>query len=264
MLASEISGPVAVIGDVHGQTEKLTSILNQLDDRPELKNGWVVFIGDLVDRGPDTKGTLDAVAQLLNAGRKTTVVAGNHELAMAAALGLIETPAYADWSSRWLGSFGAEATFASYGIPFGDCQALRRALPEEHVAILIGAPWSVEHRDYFFVHAGLDPHMPFRAQKAILQQRDYSLNSPGWLFSKKWPFEAVPSDCDKVVVSGHVPVPSVLLEKQKILVDTTGGVEGDLSCVLLPQRTVITSKGEVEKKSFLRMPGFFGRKKAAT
>jgi serine/threonine protein phosphatase 1 len=262
MFSSAIRGPVAVIGDVHGQTEKLDSILKQLEARGDLSARWIVFIGDLVDRGPDSRGTLDRVAELLRDQEKTTVVTGNHELAMAGALGLVKTPPYADWKNRWLSGFGAEATFRSYGVPFGDCDALARALPDEHAAILQEAPWSVDHPELFFVHAGLDPHMPFSAQKAILQQRDFSLNAPGWLFSKRWPFEPLPPDCDKVVVSGHVPVPTVQMDRKRILCDTTGGVAGELSCVLLPERTVLTSGGE-ERRSFLRMPKLFSRRTAA-
>jgi serine/threonine protein phosphatase 1 len=259
MFATRIQGPVAVIGDVHGQTDKLAAILRQLDARGDSANRWIVFIGDLVDRGPDSRGTMDIVASLLREGRQATMVAGNHELAMAGALDLIPTPDYADWKNRWLGGYGAETTFASYGVPFGDCGALKAAVPADHRRILAEAPWSVEHPDFFFVHAGLDPNLPFAAQRAMLQQRDFTLNQPGWLFSKRWPFEMLPAGCDRTVISGHVPLPSVQIDRQRILLDTTGGVGGDLSCVLLPERTILTS---AESRSFLKMPRLFGRRSA--
>lgn len=264
MLATRISGPVAVIGDVHGQTEKLSSILEQLSELPGARERWIVFIGDLVDRGPDSSGAMEMVAALLREGRRATVVSGNHELAMSGALGLVPAPAYAEWAKRWMSQFGAESTFASYGVPFGDLEALGRAVPEEHKAILAEAPWCVEHEQFFFVHAGLDPHLPFEAQKAMLRQRDFSLNSPGWLFSKRWPFESLPPDCNKIVVSGHVPVPVVQMDRQRVLTDTTGGVGGDLSCVLLPEGRVITSADAAPAKtSFFKMPKFFGRRATA-
>jgi serine/threonine protein phosphatase 1 len=260
MFETRITGPVAVIGDVHGQTEKLEAILSQLDQRGELAKRWVVFIGDLVDRGPDTAGTLDLIGELVRDGVRTTVVSGNHELAMCGALNFLPAPEYCDWRKRWLGGYGAEATFASYRVPFGDCEALAAAIPNEHRSILAEAPWSVEHPQFFFVHAGLDPHLPFAAQKNMLRVRDLSLNNPGWLCSKRWPFEALPGDCDKTVVSGHVPLREVQLERSRILVDTTGGVAGDLSCVLLPERVVITSrKAAAAKKPAFSLARIFGR-----
>lgn len=72
MFETRISGPVAVIGDVHGQTEKLDAILTQLDQRGDLAKRWIAFMGDLVDRGPDPAGTLDLIAELIRDGVKTT------------------------------------------------------------------------------------------------------------------------------------------------------------------------------------------------
>lgn len=161
MFETRISGPVAVIGDVHGQIEKLQSVLDQLDQRGDLAKRWIVFVGDLVDRGSDVAGTLDVIDELIRDRVKTTVVSGNHELAMCGALGLLPTPDYCDWRKRWLTGYGAEATFSSYGVPFGDCESLAAAIPDAHRSILSEAPWSVEHEQFFFVHAGLDPHLPF-------------------------------------------------------------------------------------------------------
>ena len=55
-LATRIDGPVAVIGDLHGQVEQLVALLDRLHERPDFRDRWLVFIGDFVDRGPDPKG----------------------------------------------------------------------------------------------------------------------------------------------------------------------------------------------------------------
>ena len=261
MFETRISGPVAVIGDVHGQVDKLDSILSQLDKRGDLAKRWIVFIGDLVDRGSDVAGTLDLISELIRDGVRTTIVSGNHELAMSGALNLIPAPDYCDWRKRWLTGYGAEATFASYGVPFGDCESLAAALPLEHRELIADAPWSVEHEQFFFVHADLDPHLPFAAQKNMLRVRDLSLNNPGWLCSKRWPFESLPHDCDKTVVSGHVPLAEVQIDRNRILLDTTGGVKGELSCVLLPERTVVSSRPPAApaKKPAFSLSRIFGR-----
>ena len=239
--SSQIKGPIAVIGDVHGQIKQLLTILDKLRALPDYERRWVVFIGDLVDRGPDPKAAIDIYLELLNSHPRTTCVAGNHELAMAGALKLVPVPDYSDWGDRWVENYGAETTFASYGVPFGNLPQLAAALSAEHQEFLRDLPWCVEHPEYFFVHAGLDPHTSFAGQLPILRQRDFSLNRPQWLCSKTFPFADLPDDCRFTVISGHVPVPEVQFARRRILIDTTGGCDGNLSCVLLPENRVITS-----------------------
>lgn len=241
-LVQEISGPVAVIGDVHGQIDQLRIVLQQLAALPDYERRWIVFIGDLVDRGPNPKAAIDLILQTMSQHERTTLVCGNHEYAMSAALKIIETPDYCDWPTRWLDHYGSESTFKSYGAEaFGDLNALRALVPEAHQNLLSDIPWCVEHPKYFFVHAGLDPAAPFELQHSILRERDYSLTRPQWLCSKGLTFQAPPRDCSRIVVSGHVRVPQVTYGPKRILVDTSGGEGGTLSCVLLPENRVIHS-----------------------
>jgi serine/threonine protein phosphatase 1 len=242
-LPRRIDGPVAVIGDVHGQVDELSDILDQLRDSPGFDDRWLVFIGDLVDRGPDPKGAVELFLQLREEHPRTTCIAGNHEFAMAAALDLIPTPEYSDWAERWCAHYGAMETFLSYGAEFADLDSLYEALPQSHRDLLSDLPWCVDHPLYLFVHAGLDPHQPYAMQRAVLEERDFTLTRPPWLCSKEFVESGVPFDCDKTIVSGHVPIPAVHFGDRRILVDTTGGVEGDLSCVLLPEEIVVTSGG---------------------
>lgn len=260
-LARQIDGPVAVIGDVHGQVDELNDILDQLRDSPDFDERWVVFIGDLVDRGPDPKAAIDLYLEFSAEHPRTTAIAGNHEFAMAAALELIPTPEYSDWADRWCDHYGAEETFASYGAEFDDLDALHDAMPEPHRDWIADLPWCVEHPQYFFVHAGLDANQPFAMQRAVLHERDFTLTRPPWLCSKTFVNAGVPYDCRHTVVSGHVPLPAVHFGDRRILVDTTGGVEGDLSCVLLPEQIVITSGHAPPPKPTTPQPrkkGLFG------
>lgn len=242
-LAAVIDGPVAVIGDVHGQLAKLQAVLERVRMFPEFEQRWIVFIGDLVDRGPDPRGAVELVCQLRRSHPRTTLVCGNHELAMAGALGLISTPDHANWNLRWVKDYNSETTFASYGVTPGDLPELAAALPSHHRVLLADLPWCVEHPEYFFVHAGLDPFQPFDLQRMILQTRDYTLNRPQWLCSRSLVSSIPPDDCPKTVVSGHAQVQQVEFRERRILIDTTGGRGGDLSCVLLPENIVITSSG---------------------
>lgn len=238
---THISGSVAVIGDVHGQVDKVRKIVDRLRRREDYQERWLIFIGDLVDRGPNPKGAIDLVLELIHEHPKTIVLAGNHELAMSGALRLVETPTDCDWSSRWLDHYGSEATFASYAAPFGELEYLQQVLPESHRDLLRNLPWLVEHPEYLFVHSGLEPNTQLDLQKKILAARDYSLNRPSWLCSKQLPFQDPPDECHQIVVSGHAYVPQVIFARKRILIDTTGGTGGSMSCVLLPENQLIFS-----------------------
>lgn len=241
-LATRIRGPVAVIGDVHGQADKLAVILDRLDTLPDFSDRWIVFLGDLVDRGPDPKAVVDMVVDLRRHHPRTTVICGNHELAMGTALGWLPSPEYSPIGDQWIGVYDSETTFDSYGAAPGDLDDLAAKIPQSHEDLLAELPWCVEHPDYFFVHAGLDPNTPFEMQVRALRQRDFSLSRPQWLCSHSLATNmTVPVGCRQTVVTGHVRVPRVTFEDRRLCVDTTGGLSGDLSCVLLPEKKVITS-----------------------
>ncbi len=257
---TRIDGPVAVIGDVHGQTDKLREIIRQLASVPKINQRWIVFIGDLVDRGPDPAGTVQLYCDLAKQHGKVTWLCGNHELAMACSLGLIKTPDFVDFSGRWLDHYDSHTTFQSYGVKHRDMEGLRAALPEEHIRLLSDLPWGIEHSDYLFVHAGLDRNLPFETQVRILRERDYSLSHPPWLYSKDFILTGPPADSPVTVVMGHVPIPKVTFGNGLIATDTTGGVGGDLSCVLLPENIVLTSGAQQSQtpQSGRRVPAAAG------
>lgn len=240
-LRTKIQGPIAVIGDVHGQTDKLAIVLDKLKALPDYEQRWLIFIGDFVDRGPDPNGSVELFRKTLREHPRTTAVAGNHEFAMCAALGWFPTHEGSHWGDRWVKHYNSETTFASYGAEVGNLADLNAKIPVEHRELLENLPWCVEHPQLLFVHAGLDPNTPFLMQLRILHQKDLSLNRPQWLCEKSFVDPDPPRDCPFTVVSGHVKVDEVVIRPKRILVDTTGGDSGDLSCVLMPERKVITS-----------------------
>jgi len=241
LFPSKIEGPVAVIGDVHGQVDKLQEILRQLRSLPDFNDRWIIFIGDLVDRGPNPAGATQMVLDLLESHTRVACLCGNHELAMCGALHLFPPPEYAEWDQRWVNHYDSHTTFASYGADFGDMPGLLAAMPDQHKAFYMNLPWCIEHPDYLFVHAGLEAHQPYAMQVGILHARDYTLTRPPWLCSKTLVTSPVPADSPVTIVSGHVKVPEVAIGDRRLLIDTTGGLDGELSCVLLPENVVISS-----------------------
>lgn len=256
--AKRIDGPVTAIGDVHGQLDKLSGVLEHLRKMPDFSRRWIVFIGDYVDRGPDPRAAIDLILALRREHPRVTAIAGNHDYAMLAALQLVTTPPEANWSQRWLNHYDAHTTFASYGVEFGDLDGLRDQLPDEHRDFLTGLPWCVEHPRYLFVHAGLDINVPFDVQLRILREKDNTLHRPTWLCSKALVDADVPGDCPFAAVSGHVRVPRVTFRKKRVLIDTSGGENGPLSAALLPEKKSISSQGagdqdEMPQKSRWRL-----------
>ena len=238
---SKIQGPVAVIGDIHGQVDKLATIFSRLRSLPDFEHRWVVLIGDLVDRGPDPKGAIDLVLEFIQKHPRTTAIMGNHEFAMCSALGWLPSNEGTIWNQRWVDHYNSESTFQSYGAEVGNLDQLNAKVPAAHKELLVGMPWCVEHPQLLFVHAGLDPNLPFAVQLRILQKRDFSLNRPQWLCEKSFVQKDPPDDCPFALVSGHVKVEEAVIRSRRILVDTTGGDSGELSCVLMPEKMIITS-----------------------
>jgi len=240
-LADKIDGPVAVIGDLHGQFEQLNSLITRLETMSDASTRWVVFIGDFLDRGSNPRGTLGRVIRWMAERPRITAIMGNHDLAIAAALGWVDTPRQSNWDTRYPGSYDPRTTFESYGVAEGDLDGLRQAMPDEHKQFIANLPWCVEHPDYLFVHAGLLSDQAYSEQISALRARDFTRNRPPWLCDRDLDDSALPHGCDVTVVSGHKRKSQVIFRDQRILVDTTGGIGGKLSAVLLPERQVVTS-----------------------
>lgn len=240
-LPTDINGPLTVVGDVHGNADALRSLVGRLAARPDFGARWLVFAGDFVDRGPDPRRVLDVVLGLRADHPRVTAVCGNHDHALAAALGLFPTPAACDWADRYARCYDADPTFAGYGASAGDLAGLHRAMPAGHRAFLAALPWAVFHPAYLVVHAGLRPDAPYAEQAAALRTPDRSDGRPFWLFDRAAAHGPVPADCPVTVVSGHVRVPAVTFRDRRVLVDATGGTDGLLSAVLLPEGEVVTS-----------------------
>ena len=127
---------------MHGHADKLAAVLEKLRETADWQRRWLVFIGDLVDRGPDSKMVVDMVTDLLIEHPRTTVVAGNHEFAMSASLGLIPTPQYSDWSAQWVKYYEAEPTFESYSANFANLIELAERMP---AGIVYHVEWHFEN-----------------------------------------------------------------------------------------------------------------------
>ena len=131
-----LTGRVLAIGDIHGCSQALESLLKEV--APGLED-TVVVLGDFIDKGPDTRRV---VAQLLNLSNVCNLVClrGNHEIMFLQ--GLDSKKSYLEWLS-----FGGEATLASYGV------SNISELPQEHIELISKTKPYHEEGHYFFTHS---------------------------------------------------------------------------------------------------------------
>ena len=214
---------VYAFGDIHGRLDLLEQLLDQVErDARGQADIRLVFLGDYVDRGPDSRGVIDRVRGL-KAERGAICLTGNHEAVMRAALDGSGT------FERWL-KVGGGAALASYGVRVEDFgrggeTRLRRAalaaIPAEHLDFLAGLELSASFGDYFFCHAGVRPGVPLERQSA----EDLVWIRHAFLESR--------ADFGKRVVHGHTPVDAVDIRPHRINVDTGSCWSGRQSCVML-------------------------------
>ncbi|MFU1478381.1 metallophosphoesterase [Roseovarius sp. C7] len=163
---------IYAVGDIHGHLDKLDHALALIEadggaDVP------VVFLGDLVDRGPASAQVIQRLIDGRAAGRDWTVILGNHDQLF---LDFLHDGSI--WSEHiksglsWLNPrMGGDTTLASYGVTASEAEpalaAARAAVPEAHVAFLRGLPRLHQRGDLLFVHAGIDPRKPLEWQDPV-------------------------------------------------------------------------------------------------
>jgi serine/threonine protein phosphatase 1 len=212
------------VGDVHGRADLLAQLFSEID--ADLKahpapRAIQIFLGDYIDRGPDSRGVLDLLVAR-SQRHETIFLKGNHEVLVEEFLRNPES--FASW--RHVGGID---TLLSYGIrPSINPDAveqtmlakrLAEALPLTHRQFFANLKRSFSCGDFFFVHAGVRPGVPLskQADKDLFWIRDEFLNS-GESFGK-------------IIVHGHNPVMDVEFHSNRINTDTGAFVTGRLSCV---------------------------------
>jgi serine/threonine protein phosphatase 1 len=221
---------VYAVGDVHGRLDVLGPLLRDIaqdavaagpDEKPLL-----IFLGDYVDRGPESRGVVDLILQMMTWPKfEVRALKGNHEEAL---LQFLDQPSF---GQTWM-EHGGAATLASYGvqppaqrtdsdawIPVRD--AFAEALPPPHRAFYENLELMIDQGDYAFVHAGVRPGVALRDQS----ERDLL-----WIRQE---FLAERGRFEKVIVHGHTPTEAPQLTPTRLGVDTGAYATGVLTAVRL-------------------------------
>tara|TARA_B100001057_G_C22814140_1_gene936656 strand:+ start:381 stop:1094 length:714 start_codon:yes stop_codon:yes gene_type:complete len=220
------------IGDIHGCLSQLTSLHKNIlsYDKFDPKNDLLVYLGDYIDRGKNSKEVIDQIIKLKNNKIKTINLLGNHDDFMIDFLFNKNNNI-----KNWL-NFGADATFRSYGIEIVEFikdgfednviddlreTALKR-IDQNHLNFFENLEISFSTKKYLFVHAGIDP------KKKLIDQtkKDYLWSRSENFFNKDFKAE-------KIIVHGHTPVENIINDRFRINIDSGCYFSGKLTSVCL-------------------------------
>ncbi len=218
---------IYAIGDIHGCTDLLTEIYGKIAEDNRCKapaEATIVHLGDYIDRGPDSRGVIDFLLSNPQPWLHKIWLKGNHEdHLMSFCAGEAARPS-------WFRA-GAMSTFRSYGVAIDDPpdapmqtkarDVFRAALRGPHEEFLQNLPISYVAGDYFFVHAGVRPGVPFERQTEA---------DMVWI---RDPFLSSDEDFGKVVVHGHTITDKPVVRANRIGIDTGAVVSGKLTCLVL-------------------------------
>ena len=202
------------IGDVHGRADLLEVMLSGIAGkaRDERIDYRIVFLGDIMDRGPESRKAMDLVIRTLREKPGSKLIRGNHDALPLHILDETDPAVQADLVNHWRDLGGSE-TMLSYGLPFGaaiTADEIRSRFGDERLQCLRAAERYVELDHHILVHAGLKPGIPLAEQDAhtLMWIRGEFLNAS--------------ASFGKIVVHGHTITASERVEifPNRIAVDT--------------------------------------------
>lgn len=214
---------IYAIGDIHGCADLLADLIARIEDdlqRRPIAHFIEVYLGDYVDRGADSRGVINLLAERL-INNRAICLRGNHEVMLEAFLRNPST--LRDWVPM-----GALQTLDSYGVPLipkktaAELHRLfRERLPRAHELFLQCLHDSFCYGDFLFVHAGIRPGVPVEQQEA---------GDMHWIRND---FLESTQDHGYFIVHGHTPVPHPDIRSNRINIDTGAWRTGVLTCVAI-------------------------------
>ena len=216
---------VFAIGDVHGCPDEIAIMLRHLSEKEGVSSDDVViFLGDYIDRGPDSKAVVDVLLEFRQNHPEARFLKGNHEDMLLDFLGFGGRLGHA-----FLYNGGLE-TMQSYGISvFAPPEEMTSALPQDHFKFMCSLESIVVANDKFIcVHAGLNP------------LRDMNAQNDSDVFWIRDEFISNVHAFEKTVIFGHTPYKEIFIHLPYKMGLDTGLVFGNkLSCIELTGGSVL-------------------------
>ena len=218
---------IYAVGDIHGRSDLLDRVTEHIDidvAAHPARHVIEIYLGDYIDRGPDSKGTIDRLIGRMDEPHSCIFLMGNHE---ATLLDFLDDPRILRQWRR----YGGLETLVSYGVDYPmnmadatleACRAqLRDKLPEAHLSFMRQCRLFFQIGDYLFVHAGIRPGIRLEGQS-----RDDLL----WIRDE---FTAYTGSLPVHVVHGHTPVAEPNMTAYRSNIDTGAYDSGRLTILKL-------------------------------
>lgn len=231
-----------VVGDIHGEYEMLVKLLGKWDREKER----LLFVGDLADRGPDSKSCMELVHQLVSTG-EAICLTGNHEQIF---LEFLSQPD--EVYGNYMINGGANTIDSllpdvnqNHSQPTEIAGQLRNQYPDL-IAFISSLPLYYEWHRYLFVHAGVD-----------LSHQNWAETKTKDLYWIREPFHQGTNNTGKIIVFGHTPTPilhhdnanyEIWESDNKIGIDGGAVYGGILHGLVLDQNNIVSHYG-VQKKN---------------
>lgn len=211
---------LVAIGDIHGCAKTLEELLRKIEPASDDE---IVFIGDYIDRGPDSKAVIDLLLDLRQ-DVECTFLRGNHEAFM---LDYLDLGAFDQWRVN-----GGMTTLESY---IGDNRQI--VIPAEHEHFVRETKLVHDTADFCFVHAGLRPEYTV--------EKNLQMNDEEVFLWERTHIKALRLNWEKPVVCGHTPVREPINQERLINIDTgcvyhTHPGYGRMTAVRLPERDFVS------------------------
>ncbi len=180
-----------VIPDIHGCSKTLERLIGQIQPK---KVDHLIFLGDYIDRGPDSKGVIDYIIQLQQAGQKMTLLRGNHEAFLIEAFEMEKNLKRSFFKKEknshkeeWY-KHGGRDTMKSFGLKD------LRLFPVEYLEWMKKLEYYLQLDDYIIVHAGLNFEIdnPLDDKHTMLWVKEFDIK-PQKIGNRK-------------VIHGHTPI----------------------------------------------------------
>jgi serine/threonine protein phosphatase 1 len=208
-------GRLFAIGDIHGCVDELTVLLDAIAGK---RGDTVVFVGDYIDRGPNSREVIDYLLEYERGAAEMIFLKGNHEDMLLSFMG---------FPGRYGESFvfnGGAQTLESYDLVTAEREEVSARLPANHLEFFQRLENYHLRAPYLFVHAGV---LPGRSLA------DQNVEDMLWI---RHDFIFYPHTIDATVVFGHTPMRTVMMDlPSKMGIDTGLVYGGKLSCVELTE-----------------------------
>lgn len=232
---------VYAVGDIHGRLDLLDDLLERIeldDDGRNPAETLVIFLGDLIDRGPESAQVVQRLLELSQRSGQVRFLLGNHEEVFLKAL------AGEKGAMPFFLKIGGKETVLSYGVTEDAyrrasyeelTEQLQQLVPQSHIDFLNAFEDLIELGDYAFVHAGIQPDLPLAQQ------------APGALRWIREEFLGHHGPLEKVVVHGHTIADDVVERRWRIGIDTGAFSSGKLTAMAFENeaRWVLQTSGNV-------------------